>query len=645
MNTIQESLERSTEIKEVSNIVVRFSGDSGDGMQLTGMHNIVVRFSGDSGDGMQLTGMQFSDTAALFGNDLNTFPDYPSEIRAPIGTIAGVSGFQVHFGSTEIYTPGDQYDVLVAMNAAALKVDLPRLKRGGIIIANTQGFDAKNLTLANYPKDVNPLEDGSLANYIIHKVDVTKHTKECLASTGLGTKDIDRSKNMFVLGLLFWMFEKPLNYTIDFINEKFAKKPEIADANIKALMAGWNLGENTEIFTTRFVIAPAKLPPGTYRNITGNNATAIGLMAAAEMADLPLFIGSYPITPATDILQELSRYKANGVKTFQAEDEIAGICSAIGASYVGNLAVTTTSGPGMSLKTEALGLATMLEIPLVVVNVQRGGPSTGLPTKTEQADLLMAMYGRHGEAPLPVIAASSPSDCFESVFEACKIAIEHMTPVVFLSDGYIANGSEPWRFPTEDELSGIKVSFLDKPNADNDIVLPYKRDENFVRPWIVPGTNGLEHRIGGLEKQDGTGNVSYDPVNHENMVRLRARKVKAIEDQIPLAKPDSGNDTGKLLVLGWGSTYGPIKTALRDLLSEGYDVAHIHLRYINPFPKNLGELLHGYDRILIPEMNSGQLIQLIRAKYMVPAIGYSKVQGLPFTTQEIKEKIIETLKA
>lgn len=600
---------------------------------------IVVRFSGDSGDGMQLTGMQFTDTAALLGNDLSTFPDYPSEIRAPMGTVAGVSGFQVHFGSTEIYTPGDQYDVLVAMNAAALKVDLPRLKRGGIIIANTQGFDAKNLKLANY--EINPLENGVVSNYILRKVDITKHTKECLANTGLGIKEIERSKNMFVLGLLFWMFEKPLDYTIKFIEEKFAKKPEIANANIKALQAGWNYGENTEIFTTQFKVAPAKLPSGTYRNITGNHATAIGLIAAAEKSGLPLFIGSYPITPATDILHELSKYKANGVKTFQAEDEIAGICSAIGASYAGNLAVTTTSGPGMALKTEALGLASMLEIPLVVVNVQRGGPSTGLPTKTEQADLLMAMHGRHGEAPLPVIAASSPSDCFETIFEACKIAVEHMTPVVFLSDGYIANGSEPWRFPTEEQLKNINAHFCEEINGET--LLPYKRNEFFVRPWIKPGTKGLEHRIGGLEKQNETGNVSYDPINHETMVRLRAAKVKKIEDSIPLATVDSGNEKAKVLVLGWGSTYGSIKTAVKELLSEGYDVAHIHLRYINPFPKNLGELLHNYDQIIIPEMNCGQLLQLIRAKYLVPAIGLSKVQGMPFTTAELKNKILELL--
>ncbi len=606
---------------------------------------IVVRFSGDSGDGMQLTGMQFTDTAALFGNDLSTFPDYPSEIRAPIGTVAGVSGFQVHFGSTEIYTPGDNYDVLVAMNAAALKVDLPKLKRGGIIIANTQGFDAKNLKLSNHPEGVNPLEDGSLDNYTVLKVDVTKHTKECLVDSGLGMKDIERCKNMFVLGLLFWIFDKPLTNTLDFIQQKFSKKPEIADANTRVLQAGWNYGDNTEVFTTQFKVAPAKLPPGVYRNITGNHATAIGLIAAAEKASLPLFLGSYPITPATDILHELARYKTNGVKTFQAEDEIAGICSAIGAAYAGQMAVTTTSGPGMSLKTEALGLATMLELPLVVVNVQRGGPSTGLPTKTEQADLLMAMHGRHGEAPLPVLAATSPSDCFETVFEAAKIAVEHMTPVIFLSDGYIANGSEPWKFPTADELQNIKVEFLNQPNGDDGKLFPYLRNEYSVRPWVKPGTKGLEHRIGGLEKQIDIGAVCYEPMNHELMVRLREDKVRSIESFIPLAKPDSGNEKAKLLVLGWGSTYGSIKAAMKELLAEGYDVAHVHLRYINPFPKNLGELLHNYDQILIPEMNSGQLLQLIRAKYLVPAKGLSKVQGQPFTTAEIRNKIVEFLKA
>ncbi len=625
MNSAEKKMDRVVEEKEVD--------------------HIVVRFSGDSGDGMQLTGMQFSDTAALFGNDLSTFPDYPSEIRAPIGTVAGVSGFQVHFGSREIFTPGDEYDVIVAMNAAALKVDLHRLKPGGTIVANLAGFDKKNLGLADYPDGVNPLEDHSLDNYIVHKVDVTKLTKECLAETGMGNKEIERSKNMFVLGLLFWMFEKPLDYTLQFIQEKFSKKPEVANANTLTLKAGWNYGENTEIFNTRFKVSPAKLPAGEYRSITGNHAAAIGLIAASEKSGLPLFLGSYPITPATDILHELSKYKSNNVKTLQAEDEIAGVCSAIGASYTGNLAVTTTSGPGMALKTEALGLAVMLEIPLVVVNVQRGGPSTGLPTKTEQADLLMAMHGRHGEAPIPVIAASSPSDCFNSVFEACKIAVEHMTPVIMLSDGYIANGSEPWRFPTEDQLSNIEVNFTDKPNGELGVVLPYKRNEMMVRPWIKPGTPGLEHRIGGLEKQNETGNVSYDPKNHELMINLRAEKIKRIEDSIPLAKTDSGKDNAKLLVLSWGSTYGAVKTAVRELLTEGKDVAHIHLHHINPMPKNLGQLLKGFEKILMPEMNSGQLIQLIRSKYLVDAKGFNKVQGLPFTTTELKIKIEELLNA
>lgn len=605
---------------------------------------IVVRFSGDSGDGMQLTGMQFTDTAALFGNDLSTFPDYPSEIRAPIGTVAGVSGYQVHFGSTEIFTPGDSFDVVVAMNAAALKVDLPRLKRGGIIIANTQGFDKKNLGLAQYPDGTNPLEDGSLENYTVHKIDITKHTKEALVSTGLGMKEMERSKNMFVLGLLFWMFDKPLDYTLKFIREKFGKKPDIAEANVLALQAGYAFGDSTEMVATRFKVAPAKLPPGTYRNITGNHATAIGLIAASEKSGLPLFLGSYPITPATDILHELSKYKANGIKTFQAEDEIAGICSAIGASYTGQLAVTTTSGPGMALKTEALGLATMLEIPLVVINVQRGGPSTGLPTKTEQSDLLMAMHGRHGESPVAVVAASSPSDCFETVYEAARIAVEHMTPVIFLSDGYIANGSEPWRFPSEDQLKEIKVSFMKQEDLHGDLK-PYARNEFFVRPWIKPGTPGLEHRIGGLEKQDGTGNVSYDALNHQVMTRNRAEKIRRIEEFIPAAQYDNGDENSELLVIGWGSTYGAIKSAVKELNAEGNNVSHVHLRYINPFPKNFGEIISRHQKILIPEMNTGQLLQLVRAKYLVPAKGLSKVQGMPFTTTELKESIIELLNA
>ncbi len=605
--------------------------------------SVVVRFTGDSGDGMQLTGMQFTDTSAFLGQDLSTFPDYPAEIRAPIGTVAGVSGFQVHFGSKEIFTPGDQYDVLVAMNAAALKVDLPKLKKGGVLLANVSGFDKKNLQLAQYPEGYSPLDDPALDNYVVYKIDITRHTKEALSGSNLGMKEIERSKNMFVLGLLFWMFDKSMDYTIHFIEEKFLKKPDIRDANISVLKAGWNYGENTEIFTTRFKVTSAKLPAGTYRNITGNHATAIGMIAAAEKAGLPLFLGSYPITPASDILHELSKYKANGVKTFQAEDEIAGICSAIGASYAGNLGVTTTSGPGLSLKAEAIGLAVMLELPLVIVNVQRGGPSTGLPTKTEQADLLQSLFGRHGEAPLPVLAASSPSDCFDTVYEACRIAVEHMTPVIFLSDGYVANGSEPWRFPDESQLKPVKFSYLTKNNNEGGKLLPYLRDEKLVRPWIIPGTKGLEHRIGGLEKQNETGNVSYDSKNHEVMIHLRAEKIERIADHIPAIGVESGREKAKLCVLGWGSTYGSITTAVRELLAEGHDIAQVHLRHLNPFPKNLGALLSGFDKVLIPEMNCGQLLQLIRAKYLIPATGFSKVQGLPFTTDELKAKIVDTL--
>lgn len=606
--------------------------------------SIVIRFSGDSGDGMQLTGTQFTDTAALIGNDISTFPEFPAEIRAPIGTTAGVSGFQVHFGSKEIFTPGDEYDVLVAMNSAALKVDLGRLKKGGIVIANIAGFDKKNLGLAGYPDGANPLEDGTLDNYKVHKIDVTKLTKECLAGSALGMKEIERSKNMFVLGLLFWMFDEPMDYTITFINEKFAKKPDIAEANIKTLKAGWNFGDHTEIFTNRYKVAPAKLPKGVYRNISGNHATAIGLVAAAELTGLPLFLGSYPITPASDVLHELSKYKTSNVKTFQAEDEIAAICAAIGASYAGGLGVTTTSGPGMALKTEAIGLSTILEIPLLIIDIQRGGPSTGLPTKTEQSDLMQAMYGRHGEGPLPVIAACSPADCFNTVLEAARIAVEHMTPVIVLTDGYIANGSEPWRFPAAADLKPMKVNFATENNNPGGTFLPYKRDEKLSRPWVKPGTEGLMHRIGGLEKQNETGNVSYDAKNHEVMTKLRADKIQKIADYIPLAKPDSGKEKGKLVVLGWGSTSGAIKTAVRELIADGHDVAHVHLQHLNPFPKNLGELLSAYDNVLIPEMNCGQLLQLIRAKYLLPAIGFSKVQGLPFTTSELRNKILEILK-
>ncbi len=605
--------------------------------------SVVVRFSGDSGDGMQLTGTQFTDTTAFLGKDISTFPEFPAEIRAPAGTIAGVSGFQVHFGSKEIYTAGDEYDVLVAMNAAALKSDIGNLKKGGIIITNTAGFDSKNLRLAEYPDGVNPLEDDSLSEYEVYKVNITSLTKEALKETGLSNKELERSKNMFVLGMLYWIFDQSPDYTINFINEKFSKSPELAQANILAIKSGINFGETTEIFNTRFKINASPQPPGTYRSITGNNAIAIALISASEISGLPLFLGSYPITPASDILHELSKYKHSGVRTFQAEDEIAAICSAIGASYGGSLSVTTTSGPGMSLKTEALGLATILELPLVVINIQRGGPSTGLPTKTEQSDLLQAMYGRHGECPLPVLAPSSPSDCFDTVYEACKLTVEHMTPVIVLSDGYIANGSEPWKFPTAKDLPKIKSEFTDKPNSDDGTFLPYKRDENFVRPRVKPGTKGLEHRIGGLEKANETGDISYEPHNHELMVNLRQAKVDKIADSIPEIKIDTGSEDSDLLVLGWGSTYGSIKTAVLELISEGYNVSHIHLRHMNPFPKNLGMLLMKFKNILIPEINNGQLIKIIRDKYLVPAIGLNKIQGLPFTTSEIKNKILEIL--
>ncbi len=597
-----------------------------------------ILFAGDSGDGIQLTGDQFTNTAALHGNDLSTFPNFPAEIRAPQGTLAGVSGFQIKFGSTEIYTPGDQCDMLVVMNAAALKANLRQLKKGGIIIANTDGFDAKNLRLAKYSEGVNPIEDGSLENYKLLTLDVTRMTKATLDGSGLGTKEIDRTKNMFVLGYIYWIYNRSLDTTIKFIEQKFAKRPEIVDANIKTLKAGYNYGETSETFMQRVEIRPAQIKPGKYRNINGNPATAFGLIAAAQKSGLPLFLGSYPITPASDILHELSRHKNFGVKTFQAEDEIAAICSAIGASFGGSLAVTTSSGPGIALKTEAIGLAVMLELPLVIINVQRGGPSTGLPTKTEQADLLQALYGRNGEAPVPVIAAQTPGDCFYAVYEACRIAVEHSTPVFFLSDGYLANGAEPWMYPTSDALKPIRPNFA-KELEEGEKFLPYKRDEKLARKWAVPGIKGLEHRIGGLEKEHETGNISYDPENHEFMVKLRAEKVERIADFIPEQTVDQGPPSGPLVVVGWGSTYGAIKTAVREALNEGIQVAHIHVRNIHPFPKNLGALLNSYDRILVPEMNNGQLVKVLRDKFLVPAEGLNKIKGVPFTAGELLEKI------
>ena len=597
-----------------------------------------ILFAGDSGDGIQLTGSQFTTTTALYGNDVSTFPNFPAEIRAPQGTLAGVSGFQLKFGSEEIYTPGDQSDYLVVMNAAALKANLKQLKAGGTIIANSEGFDPKNLRLAKYPEGINPLEDGSLDGYKLFKIDVTKLTKATLEGSGLGTKEIDRTKNMFVLGFIYWIFNRPLDTTIKFIEQQFAKRQEIVSANIKTLKAGFHYGDTTETLMQRVQVKPAQISPGVYRNINGNPATAIGLVAAAEKAGLKLYLGSYPITPASDILHELSKYKNFGVQTFQAEDEIAAICSAIGASFGGSLAVTTSSGPGIALKTEAIGLAIMLELPLVIINVQRGGPSTGLPTKTEQADLLQAVYGRNGEAPLPVIAAQTPSDCFAAVYEACRIAVEHSTPVFFLSDGYLANGAEPWRFPSSSDLPAITPNFA-KPLPEGEKFLPYLRDEKLARKWAIPGVKGLEHRIGGLEKEHETGNISYDPDNHEFMVKLRAEKIQKIADTIPLQTIDNGPSKGKLLVVGWGSTYGSIKTAVKMALAEGYDVAHAHIRYLQPFPKNLAEVLKNYEQILVPEMNNGQLVRMLRDQFLAPAEGFNKIKGMPFSSEELFQKI------
>lgn len=606
---------------------------------------VTVLFAGDSGDGMQLTGDQFSNTSALQGNDIATFPNYPAEIRAPQGTLAGVSGFQLKFGSIEVFTPGDQCDVLVAMNAAALKVNLGMLRKGGVIIANSAGFDKKNLKLARYEEDDNPLQDPELNDFTVIDIDVTKLTREALEEFDLKRPEKDRCKNMFVLGFIYYMYSRELQKTIDFLERKFAKKPEIRDANIKALKSGYNLGDTTEIFSTRYEVEPAPLPKGTYRNIVGNQATALGLIAASKKADLTLFYGSYPITPASTILHELSKHKNFGVKTFQAEDEIGAICAGIGASFGGSLAVTASAGPGIALKTESMGLAIMLELPLLVINVQRGGPSTGLPTKTEQADLLQALYGRNGEAPVPVLAASTPSDCFEAAFEAARIALEHMTPVILLSDGYIANGAEPWRYPSSKDLDPINPPLATPKKGDENggAFMPYERDENYVRKWALPGMKGLQHRIGGLEKEDLTGNVSYDPENHEKMVQNRARKVEAVRERIPEAAIDSGAEEGDLLILGWGSTYGVIKTVVRDLRDEGYEVAHAHLRHLNPLPKGLKELLGCYRRVLVPEMNTGQLQKVIRHEFLVDAIGHHKVQGIPISVNELKEKAIELI--
>jgi 2-oxoglutarate ferredoxin oxidoreductase subunit alpha len=607
------------------------------------LRDVVIKFAGDSGDGMQLTGSQFTNNTAMLGIDLATFPDFPAEIRAPQGTLPGVSGYQLRFSSDKVFTPGDECDVLVAMNAAALKANLKSLKKGGKIIANTEGFDSKNLRLANYPEGVHPLEDHSLDNYTVFPVDVTKMTREALKDIQMGTKEKDRAKNMFVLGFLYWMYNRNMETTIKFLTDKFGKKPEILQSNVKALQAGYNFGDTTETFTTTYRVEKAKMAPGNYRSIMGNQALTYGLIAASQKSGLPIFLGSYPITPASDILHELSRYKAFGVRTFQAEDEIAGITSAIGAAYGGSLGVTTTSGPGMALKAEAMGLAVMLEIPLLICDIQRGGPSTGLPTKTEQSDLLQAYYGRNGECPMPIVSASTPSDCFDAVYEAVRIAVQHMTPVIFLSDGYIANGAEPWKFPASADLPPIEVRFKTELGVDEEKFQPYQRDEKLVRPWAIPGTPGLEHRIGGLEKQNVTGNVSYDPENHQLMVKIREEKVARIADFIPPQHLDSGPAKGDLLVLGWGSTFGSIKSAVAELQKEGYAVSHAHLRHLRPFPANLGEILRSFNQVLIPEINNGQLIKIIRDQYFVDAKGYHKIMGIPITKTELVQKIREML--
>jgi len=604
------------------------------------LQDVVIKFAGDSGDGMQLTGQQFTNNTALLGIDLATFPDFPAEIRAPLGTLPGVSGFQIHFSSNRVYTPGDVCDVLVAMNAAALKVNLKSLKKGGKIIANLEGFDTKNLRLAAYSDGVNPLEDGSLDGYELTKVDVTKLTREALKEyTELGNKERDRAKNMFVLGLIYWIYNRSLDNTIEFLKEKFGKKPVIFNSNVDVLKAGYNYGDTAELFSTRYKVEKSKMEPGQYRSIMGNQALSMGLIAGSQKSGLPLFLGSYPITPATDILHELSKYKNFGIRTFQAEDEIAGIGAAIGASYGGSIGLTTTSGPGMALKTEAMGLAMMLEIPLVIVNIQRGGPSTGLPTKTEQSDLMQAYYGRNGEAPIPIIAASTPSDCFQMAFEAVRIALQHMTPVILLSDGYIANGAEPWKFPNASDLPTIEVKFKTSLDEGEEKYLPYKRNEKLARPWAIPGTPGLEHRIGGLEKQAETGNVSYDSENHEFMVKTREAKVEKIADYIPLQTIDSGNEKGKILVLGWGSTYGTIKSAVQELQAKGKDVSHAHIKYMRPFPKNLGDILKNFETVLIPEINNGQLIKIIRDKYFVDAKGFNRIMGSPIAKHELVDAI------
>jgi 2-oxoglutarate ferredoxin oxidoreductase subunit alpha len=616
--------------------------EPGKNVTVRKLDRVVIRFAGDSGDGMQLTGDRFTSEAAAFGNDLATQPNFPAEIRAPQGTLPGVSSFQLHFADYDILTPGDRPDVLVAMNPAALKANIEDLPKGGILIVNTDEFTKRNLVKVGYAAD--PLEDDSLTEtYQVHKVAMATLTIGALEDTGLGKKDAERAKNMFALGLLSWMYHRPTEGTERFLREKFAKKPDIAEANVLAFRAGWNYGETTESFAVTYEVAPAKLNQGTYRQITGNTALAYGLIAAGQQSGLPVVLGTYPITPASDILHELSKHKNFGITTLQAEDEIAGIGAALGASYGGALGVTSTSGPGVALKSETIGLAVMTELPLIVVDVQRGGPSTGLPTKTEQADLLQAMFGRNGESPVAIVAPQSPSDCFDAAMEAARIALAYRTPVLLLSDGAIANGSEPWLIPDVSELADLTVEFATEPNAPDGTFWPYLRDpETLARPWALPGTAGLQHRIGGLEKADGTGNISYDPANHDHMVRLRQRKIDGIE--VPDVVVDDPSGEARVLVVGWGSSYGPIGAAARRVRKLGMPVAHAHLRHLNPFPKNLGDVLARYDRVVVPEMNLGQLALLLRAKYLVDAISYTKVQGLPFKAEELQDVLADVIK-
>jgi 2-oxoglutarate/2-oxoacid ferredoxin oxidoreductase subunit alpha len=598
----------------------------------------VVKFAGDSGDGMQVSGSLFSHATVLAGNDIATFPDFPAEIRAPVGTVSGISGFQLRFGSERVHSPGDQADMLVAMNAAALKSNLNALKDGGIVLANLSGMDSKNLRLAGYANNANPLEDTKLAGYHVVEVDFLKIAKEVLKDSGLGKADIDKGKNMVALGLVGWVYQRELSQMLQLVQQKFSSKGHWAEWNQELVKAGWAYGETAEVFHDRYKIRKAVLDKGRYRSIAGNEALSLGLMAAAEKAGLKLFLGAYPITPASDILHELSKYKGNGVITYQAEDEIAAVCAAIGASYGGNLGVTSTSGPGMSLKTEAIGLAVMLEIPLVICNIQRGGPSTGLPTKTEQADLLQALYGRNGEAPLIVLAAQTPKDCFMMAFEAAKLSLEHMTPVILLSDGYIANGAEPWKYPSMADLPSIKPNFATEPTEQ---YKPYARDEKLARWMAVPGTSGMQHRVGGLEKNQPHGNVSYEPDNHQEMVETRLAKVEKVTDYIPKIEVLRGKPQGKILVLGWGSTYGAISTAIENAHKAGIEVSQAHLKYLNPFPSNLGKLLSQFEHILVPELNMGQLSLILKGKFEGNFVAMNKVKGRPFYSKEILEKIIE----